>query len=72
VQHVFLELLLFAGSTAVSTCLILPAVREKASQQMRLLLAGVGRALAEDFLEAGDNVVVCSRNGEAGCTIQQA
>jgi hypothetical protein len=32
-------------------------------------LSGVGRALAEDFLEAGDNVVICSRSGEClqGC-----
>lgn len=28
--------------------------------------AGVGRALAEDFLEAGDNVVICARSG--GCS----
>lgn len=27
---------------------------------------GVGRALAEEFLRAGDSVVVCARNGAAG------
>ncbi len=28
-----------------------------------LLHAGVGKALAEEFLRNGDNVVVCSRSG---------
>lgn len=29
--------------------------------------AGVGRALAEQFIKSGDNVVICSRSGESVC-----
>jgi len=31
--------------------------------------AGVGKALAEEFLKAGDDVVLCARSG--GCLFQQ-
>ena len=38
-------------------------MHEGAGDRAVLWLAGVGKALATEFLKAGDSVVICSRSG---------